>query len=234
MGFPTLVTPTHCSGTLREWIRQLTEGDRDMLHLWGLLSKLLKAAGVEVSRHLLCAAVRFLKSTHHVFCFNRVELTPMLEEVRRICSFSKLMGPTVFMRREGYITALRLLTGLLTEECQKKLICTSGPEPMLSLAYFDEVAKKRTELGDELWLWGFVTRFLGEFVFSHGRMTVTIEVAEIAHAMVTWQIDLAPVVLAETYRGLDHISYRCRNFHGYEALVQVWLAGHLGAYILHP
>ena len=45
-----------------------------------------------------------------------------------------------------------MLTGLLTEECQKKLICTSGPEPMLSLTYFDEVTKKRAELGDELWL----------------------------------------------------------------------------------
>ena len=56
---------------------------------------------------------------------------------------------------------------------------------MLNLAYFDEAAKKRTELGDELWLWGFVTRFLGELVFSHGRMTVAIEVAEIALAMVT-------------------------------------------------
>ena len=49
---------------------------------------------------------------------------------------------------------------------------------------------------------GFVTHFLGELVFSHGRMTVAIEVAEIAHAMVTRQIDLALVVLAETYRGL--------------------------------
>ena len=56
---------------------------------------------------------------------------------------------------------------------------------MLSLVYFDEVAKKRAELGDELWLWGFVTRFLGELIFSHGWMTVVIEVAEIALAMVT-------------------------------------------------
>ena len=56
---------------------------------------------------------------------------------------------------------------------------------MLNLAYFDKVAKKRAELGDELWLRGFVTRFLGELVFSHDRMTVSIEVAEIALAMVT-------------------------------------------------
>ena len=69
-----------------------------MLHLWGLLSKLLKAAEVEVSRHLLCAVARFWKPAHHVFRFVRVELTPMLEEVRLICSFSKLIGPTIFMR----------------------------------------------------------------------------------------------------------------------------------------
>ena len=90
---------------------------------------------------------------------------------------------------------------------------------MLSLAYFDEVAKMHAELGYELRLRGFVTRFLGEHVFSHDRMTVAIEVAEIAHAMVTWQIDLAPVVLAETYRGLDRISCYCHNFHGCGALV---------------
>ena len=233
MGFPTLVTPTYCSGTLHEWICQFTEGDHERMCLWGLSSKLLKVADVEVSRHLLCAAARFWKLAHHVFRFDKVELTPTLEEVRRICGFSTLMGPTIFMRREGYITTLWLLTGLFTEECQKKLTYTSGPEPMLSLTYFDEVAKKRTELGDELWLQGFVTRFLGELVFSHGRMTVAIEVAEIALAMVTRQIDLALVVLVETYRGLDRISYCCRNFHGCGALVQVWLAGHLGAYILH-
>ena len=65
-------------------------------------------------------------------------------------------------------------------------------------------------------------------------MTVAIEVAEIAFAMVTRQIDLAPVVLVETYRGLDRISHRCRHFHDCGALVQVWLAGHLEIDILHP
>ena len=64
-------------------------------------------------------------------------------------------------------------------------------------------------------------------------MTVAIEVAEIALAMVTQQIDLALVVLAETYCGLGRISYRSHNFHGCGAVVQVWLAGHLGIYILH-
>ena len=33
------------------------------------------------------------------------------------------------------------------------------------------------------------------------KMTVAIEIVEIALAVVTRQIDLAPVVLAETYRG---------------------------------
>ena len=68
-------------------------------------------------------------------------------------------------------------------------------------------------------VWGFVTRFLGELVFSHGRLTVAIEIAEIALAVVTRQIDLALVVLAETYRGLDRISHRCRHFHGCKALI---------------
>ena len=103
---------------------------------------------------------------------------------------------------------------------------------MLRLEYFDQVAKKRTALGYELWLRGFVTYFVGELIFSHGRMTVAIEIAEIALAVVTRQIDLAPVVLAETYRRLDRISHRCRHFHGCRALVQVWLAGHLGMDIL--
>ena len=56
---------------------------------------------------------------------------------------------------------------------------------MLSLTYFDEVAKKHAELGDELWFRGFVTCFLGKLVFSHGQMTVAIEVVEIALAIVT-------------------------------------------------
>ena len=65
-------------------------------------------------------------------------------------------------------------------------------------------------------------------------MTVAIEVAEIALAVLTQQIDLALVVLVETYRGLDHISHCCRHFHGCGALVQVWLAEHLEIDILRP
>ena len=103
---------------------------------------------------------------------------------------------------------------------------------MLRLEYFDEAAKKRPELGDELWLRGFVTRFLGELIFSHGWMTVAIKVAEITLAVVTQQIDLAPVVLVETYRGLDRVLHHCRHFYGCEALIQIWLAGHLEMDIL--
>ena len=60
---------------------------------------------------------------------------------------------------------------------------------MLCLGYFDETVEKRAKLGDELWLWGFVTRFLGELIFTHDQMTVAIEIAEIALAVVTRQID---------------------------------------------
>ena len=88
----------HYSEVLRGWIGELTVGDREKLCLWGIPSKLLNIAEVEVSRHLLCAAARFWKPGHHVFYFGKTELTPTLEEVRRICSFSKLLGPTMFMR----------------------------------------------------------------------------------------------------------------------------------------
>ena len=65
-------------------------------------------------------------------------------------------------------------------------------------------------------------------------MTVAIEIAKTALVVVTRQIDLAPVVLAETYRRLDRILHRYHHFHGCGALVQVWLAGHLGMDILCP
>ena len=148
MGYPTLVTPMHCSDALREWIGKLTEADRKKLRTWGIPSKLLKAADVEVSQHLLCAAARFWKPAHHVFLFGRTELTPTLEEVHRICGFSEIMGPTVFMRCDGYTTVLSQLTGLSTKSCQQRLICTSGPTPLLRLAYFDAVMEKHAELGD--------------------------------------------------------------------------------------
>ena len=90
---------------------------------------------------------------------------------------------------------------------------------MLCLGYFDEVVQKRAVLGDDLWLRGFVVRFLGELVFSHGRMTVAIEVAEIALAVVARQIDLAPVILAKTYQALDRALWHCRHFYNCGALV---------------
>ena len=124
------------------------------------------------------------------------------------------MGLAVFMRRDGFAAALSQLTGLSTVDCQQRLVYTSGPVPMLCLEYFDEAVNKHAELGDELWLQGFVTRFLGELIFSHGQLTVAIEVAEIALTVMTQQIDLAPVILAETYCGLDHISHCCRHFYG--------------------
>ena len=62
-------------------------------------------------------------------------------------------------------------------------------------------------------------------------MTVAIE---IALAVVTRQIDLALVVLAETYRGLDRVSHRCRHFYGCGALTQIWLVEHLEMDILCP
>ena len=114
---------------------------------------------------------------------------------------------------------LSQLIGLSTVDCKQRLICVDGSVPMLCLEYFDQVVREWARLGDDLWLRGFVTRFLGELIFSHGRMTVTIEVAEIALAMVTRQIDLALMVLAETYRKLDRISYRCHHFHSCGALV---------------
>ena len=60
-----------------------------------------------------------------------------------------------------------------------------GSTTMLRFDYFDEVASSRTTLDDDLWLRGFVVRFFGKLVFSHGRMMVVIEVAEISLAMVT-------------------------------------------------
>ena len=76
----------------------------------------------------------------------------MLEEVHRICGFSKLMGPAVFMRCDGYVAFLSQLTRLSSVDCKKRLVCIDEPVPMLRLNYFDEVAKKRTTLRDELWL----------------------------------------------------------------------------------
>ena len=174
-----------------------------------------------MSRHLLCAAARFRKPAHHVFRFETTELTPTLKEVRCICGFSRLMGLPIFMRRDKYIAVLCKLSGLSTDRCQQRLICTSGPAPMLRLHYFDEIIDKRAELGDDLWLRRFVTRFLGELIFTHGRMTVATEIAEFALAVVTRQIDLAPVVLAKTYYRLDCISHHCRHFHGCGVLVQI-------------
>ena len=98
-----MVTPTHCSNVLRAWTSELTIEDRGKLRLWGISAKLLSIANVEVSRHLLCATARFW---HHVFRFGQVELTLTLEEVRRICGLSKLLGPVVFMRRDGYASVL--------------------------------------------------------------------------------------------------------------------------------
>ena len=124
----------------------------------------------------------------------------------------------MFTRHTGYVAVLKQLTGLSLESCEQRLVSIDELVPMLRLNYFKEVTKKRATLGDELRLRGFVTRFLGELVFTHSWTTIVIEVAEISLVVVTRQIDLAPVVLAETYHGLDRISHRCRHLHSNRAL----------------
>ena len=84
------------------------------------------------------------------------------------------------MRRDGYLSVLNLLTRFWSGDCDCRLVCRDGDSPMLRLGYFDEMAQKHAVLGDDLWLCGFAVRFFGELVFSHGRMTVAIEVVEIA------------------------------------------------------
>ena len=157
MGFPTLVTPMHCSEVFRGWIGELTASDRKKLRLWGIPSRLLNIVELEVSWHLLCVVARFWKPAQHVFRFGKTELTPTLEEVHRICNFFKLLGPTVFMRRDGYVAVLSQLTGLSTVDCKQRLIWTDEPAPMLRLEYFDQAAKKHAALRDELWFRGFVS-----------------------------------------------------------------------------
>ena len=148
-----------------------------------------------------------LKPSFHVFRFGLVEMMPTLEEVRRICGLSPLSRLAVFMRREGYAFVLRQLTGLTPGECAERLIRTDGPTPRIRLEYFEQMISKRATLGDELWLRGFVTCFLGELIFGHGQLAVAVEVTEVALAVVTRQIDLAPVILVETFCVLDRVSH---------------------------
>ena len=159
-----MVTLVHCSEVLRTWIRSLIADDQEMLRLWGISSQTLDIAEVEVSCHLLCAVARFWNPLFHVFHFGSVEMTPTLEEVHRICGLSPLAGPAVFMRREDYASVLRQLTGLTPGECAGRLIRTGGPTPRIRLEYFEQTIPRRATLGDELWLRGFVTHFLGELI----------------------------------------------------------------------
>ena len=55
-GFPTMVTPVYCSDALQAWINELIVDDCEKLRLWGISTKFLGIANVEVSRYLLCAA----------------------------------------------------------------------------------------------------------------------------------------------------------------------------------
>ena len=107
---------------------------------------------MEVSRHLLCAATMFWKPAFHVFRFGKVEMTPTLEEVRRICGLSRLLRPAVFMWCDGYAFVLHQLTSLSKVDYGQHLICKDGSVPMLSLEYFNQVVQRRAELGDDLWL----------------------------------------------------------------------------------
>ena len=135
-----MVTLVHCSNVLRAWIGTLTVEDCERLQSWGISTKLLSIANVEVSRYLLCATDQFWKSAYHVFRFGQVEMTPTLEEVRQICSLSRLQGPAIFMRRDGYLSVLNLLTGLQSGDCDRRLVCRDGDSPMLRLGYFDEMS----------------------------------------------------------------------------------------------
>jgi len=177
-------TPKHCSEALRSWIDALTSKDREQLKTWGISSSLLCIAKVEVNWHLLCAVARFWKPTLHVFRFGQAELTITLEEVRRICGLSPFLPPPVFFCHASYAHVVSRLTGNSMEDCEKNIICRDGSTPMIR---FDNIIGARSS--HPLWLFCFVLRFFGELIFSHGRTTVPVEVAEIALAVTAREID---------------------------------------------
>ena len=106
------MTPVHCSDALWAWIGDLTTGDRERLWLWGISFRFLGITDVEVSWHIVCAATRFWKLTHHVFHFGKVEMTPTLEEVHWIYVLSRLLRLVVFVWHDDYAIVLHQLIGL--------------------------------------------------------------------------------------------------------------------------
>jgi hypothetical protein len=208
----------------------LTKEDRLILKKWGVTTGMLDLVRVPIDVNLLSVLISRWNPELHIFQMHGFEMTVTLEETQFLCQTRR--GYPLLHFRSAACYQIRVLAfldaGLFTNS--HHVFNKDGPIPLIDLEWIGKAMQNRDIYGQERWLRFFLIRFLGEVLFSYGKMRVPLEVAVIAEAMSDQTFDIGAVILANLYTALDRCIKGSRGFQGCATLVQIWFAGHYG----HP
>ncbi|EOY31576.1 Uncharacterized protein TCM_038504 [Theobroma cacao] len=156
---------------------------------------------VPVDDQMLRAIVQFWDPSYRCFVFNKVDMTPTIEEYSSLLRIDHMQPDKIYWRAQktGHRRKLAKLLGMTTVEVDQHLK-KKGDIECLPWSFLNGYIKKHME--DEQGLLAFAMAIYGLVVFPKVLGHVEVSVIDFFD-QVTRSINPAPSILAETFRSLN-------------------------------
>ena len=208
----------------KEWVRLVMHGNKGFFEERYKVKCLWSLKDLMYDFDMVKASSMFWDSRKHVFSFSHNEMAPTVEEFRAL--LGGVETENIAMPLPGgvpMVEKLSLLLGISFEEAQGM---TRGPDHFV-ISHFPRRFRDMTHFG----AWdAFALCVLGTLftVYSFGICHCSL-----LDIVVQWRsgCDIAPLVLGETFHGLDRLSSGRKYMHsGSPVLLSMWLMERLGIF----
>lgn len=180
---------------------------------------------VPVDDQMLRAIVQFWDPSYRCFVFNKVDMTPTIEEYSSLLRIDHMQPDKIYWRAQktGHRRKLAKLLGMTTVEVDQHLK-KKGDTECLPWSFLNGYIKKHME--DEQGLLAFAMAIYGLVVFPKVLGHVEVSVIDFFD-QVTRSINPAPSILAETFRSLNFCRRKGEGrFIGCAQLLTIWIKSH--------
>ena len=210
---------------LNEWVDGMDKTDRINFQAFGLKG-LLVLKRVKLDWGFLMAASRFWDAKDHVFRFHLAELCPTVEEFTAILGCDIDARPAVPSCEPKYQNRLSSLMRIPLKEVVPLLDGQWVDVQKMIDKFMPMEVRTLHQSRSKCFALAFC--LLSEFLlFTGDHGFADARVADIVHEAEN-EKNIVPIVLAETFHGLDALSNQeTLLFHGSPLLLQFWLMDHL-------
>ncbi|EOY13886.1 Uncharacterized protein TCM_032599 [Theobroma cacao] len=180
---------------------------------------------VPVDDQMLRAIVQFWDPSYRCFVFNKVDMTPTIEEYSSLLRIDHMQPDKIYWRAQktGHRRKLAKLLGMTTVEVDQHLK-KKGDTECLPWSFLNGYIKKHME--DEQGLLAFAMAIYGLVVFPKVLGHVEVSIIDFFD-QVTRSINPAPSILAETFRSLNFCRRKGEGrFIGCAQLLTIWIKSH--------